>query len=453
MKDEWGDKKARGKILTGLGEFLRGAAQRNKYVPFSERMYARAQKQYDSKMKALVGLERAQGLQQRAELSDARIRELAVLTDKQRRDLADADNRLKEMEISRKRKNDVMGYLLGNANVAAKLEEIKRKAKSPANLEQLVAWELQGFFTDNNIPYEEQQAHAKAAADILNESKLKSKHKPRPRLPGAGTRMTTGSNQSYFDRTTGKMRYGQRFTKWNPATNQVEMIDPQTGESVGDTTFTVPEKVANSYRSFNDTVGQSRLSLGQLAAAGANQDRIGGVWDSSMGELARRLEVGGWEKLMPSEVIAKISAKNAELMHASGQIGYRPAMQLVESLAHEVEQKPFGTIRSKIVAMAGFTVATEYAQRRMLVEADPLGGDTAHWDVTNPAVAQKIRDAILQYTDAVLSGRQATMPTFEQIIGLPPTAQGGPGPAAPSDISNEELLRRFQELPPMALPQ
>jgi hypothetical protein len=66
MEKEWGGRKVPGKIMMALGELARGASERGRYVPFSERLQDRAQREYEARSRSLTGLERIMSSERKA---------------------------------------------------------------------------------------------------------------------------------------------------------------------------------------------------------------------------------------------------------------------------------------------------------------------------------------------------------------------------------------------------
>jgi hypothetical protein len=239
-------------------------------------------------------------------------------------------------------------------------------------------------------------------------------------------RLIRNGQAGVYDVQTGELTTRPVVQVWNQMSGQVRDIDPVTGQSVAPGRYKlVTPRFVEQVKGFEDTVNQGRTVLGGLASQWQRGAKIAKVWDTQFGAFIRRYTEGPEKEqfaLQAEQGLVETAALNAALMHSRAQIGYRPPEALYMSLKEHITSAPMGSYQAKVRSMAAFVILTELSARAK--KAEVTGEDVNKWGLASPLTAARIGQAINRYAAEVEAGRNPNLPSFEDIMGLPPLGTG-----------------------------
>ena len=174
-------------------------------------------------------------------------------------------------------------------------------------------------------------------------------------------------------------------------------------------------KEAKKVAHFVDTTRQADIALLAAGRAASLDKDMFGIKGSDFIKTARRMSAEyGLEWVVgeqpTEEGLLDVALMNAALMHSSGQIGYRPAMQLVMELRQELSGGKTASRETKLRSIAMFKFLTEYSAAQLVT---PFDLDEQTW---NGVVLQTD-----DWVDLVLSGESGSTPpklgNLEELMG------------------------------------
>jgi hypothetical protein len=426
IQREWKDRKVPGKILMALGELARGASQRSKYVPFGERMRGQAQAEYDSRVKALTGLERIMSADRRTEMAVAQREAAAREATDLRRELglskteidkfrADTERMRAEGQVDRW----VKQLVLDERKLSMEEKQAIWNSKAEDS-EELIVRAVQDDPEWITADQEKREKIIGRIADALESQKklvAQAQRSWRPR-----TQWREGGNTYWYDPRTGDHGFGKMGGTWDPDTGLFQRRHPNDPGKPAEGLMTMDKEHYDSWRDFAKTAGQARIGLGSLANLAQRDANITGFWDTGFGRQFRLSinEVMPDSKmgLSPEEALSDTSIVNAALMHSSAQVGIRPPMILVDKLAESIGASPGGSAEAKLKSVAAFVLLSEYSE---LAEIAPFHGDDAkNWPVDSPWFGAAVRKAVEDYVAQVRAGNpNARLQSMHELLGLP----------------------------------
>ena len=303
-----------------------------------------------------------------------------------------------------------------NMNEKLKLDYLKRYDNiAPDDLEETIADGLMQLYPDPA----ERIAQAQAVMKMMEETK--AKYRGRARAPGSDYPSGLHSNKAFHKWGVDKAGNLQelRGTAFLPSPKG-KFLGAQysgtldTGENFNSEDYVmVTQDSAKKLTHFMDTTNQADMALQALARAARNDEPMFGLRATPLWQSARRLSAEyGLEKLFGGvpgeEPLIAIARMNASMMHARGQIGYRPAMELVKTLEKEIAGGGAPSRKTALLAMATFRVLTEYSASQLVKKFK-----------MSPADFEEMMFEIEDWVDVVLSGEGdlTNLPGLEELMG------------------------------------
>jgi hypothetical protein len=430
LEKEWGKKKVPGKILTALGELARGAAsRRGQYVPFSERLQGRAQKEYDSRSKALTGLERIQS-SERKTMDTLAQRDRALSENTALRQQA---NEIK-LELGTK-KNEIADFtaraqaqrwgnefLVNSGKLSVEQQKLLISADKQTR-EQLLVASLKDDPEWAKMNKDQRNAAIAEIGKALDAGKMATATIRGKNAPGKGLVYQAGSNVYWYNPENSDHGFGKLSQIWDKFSGNINRLHPDDPNRSGAGIKSMPKDTYDAWTDFRRAASQSRAAMGNQAAMLQQKKNIEGFWDTKYGAQFRKsIEYWapklGYMGLSAEEALSNTAILNAALMHSSAQMGYRPPQELVRHLADSIGASPGGSIEAKLRSSAAFTLLSELAE---MTEIAPMHGiDPETWGTESPWFGFKVKTAVEQYVSEVKAGNpNASLPNIAELLGQP----------------------------------